>query len=766
MTEVSELFTTSTMTPWQVATMGQGGSTGFKIPEYQRTYDWSEENIDRLMQNIFSGFESMSRNTEESSFTFLGTLILVEEKIKESSFRCQSYSIVDGQQRLTTLTLLACALIERLRIRYNELPKLPANITEWLKNENDDLVYDLNSCVCGQQRSSGRKFHPFPRIVRDLDTRGDSFQSQELNSSIAIFLSKFDEYIQENTVGNTEFEIPDLGKSRDAKNIERNYKILKKFCKHLNDPDWFNEKDCSFLSEDKIFSKGYNGLWKKNQDVPWNESAKGYGAIKKRQETHAYFRTLMIAAYFRDYIAVTTVVTKNETAAFDIFDSLNTTGEPLTALETLKPHVIKNHKNEKYKGSKCEQSFNQIEQNLDEFYPDTNQKQDETKKLIVSFSLYLEGKKIPLNSLSAQRRELLNSFKSSNNSNKFMEALADVSEYRCNFWIPKNINLINKYHQDPKQAGEVKLLSTLLYDMKTTLTIPILSRYWVVGKNEQNFDQFIEVLKALTAFLVLRRAITESTAGIDTCFREIMEEAGQSDKKFGLCIGSSFQNQILDIQTLKNALRNKLQSPKVKFENREDWINLVIDFPIYNNRQPLTRFLLFAATHNTSQDPDELGLLTRDNIQPSDDRKYLTFEKWNSELYKTVEHVAPNSDKSKGWDTKIYNNPRIRNTLGNLVLLPAKENASIGNAPWVKKKIFYKALTDKTLEERKSSIKRAEKKGLEFNKLTKKLINEGERLSMLDRIQDVERWDKDFIEKRTRRIASLAWDQLWPWLNN
>ena len=52
-------------------------------------------------------------NLKTESYTFLGTIILVVEK-SEPSFDGNSLSVVDGQQRLTTLILLCCVLIEEL----------------------------------------------------------------------------------------------------------------------------------------------------------------------------------------------------------------------------------------------------------------------------------------------------------------------------------------------------------------------------------------------------------------------------------------------------------------------------------------------------------------------------------------------------------------------------------------------------------------------------------------------------------------------------
>ena len=97
----------------------RGGNIGFSVPEYQRAYDWNKENIKRLLEDCLNGFYYLSRPKNEESYTFLGTIILVSEK-SEPSFDGTSLSVIDGQQRITTLILLCCALIEELFLQEND----------------------------------------------------------------------------------------------------------------------------------------------------------------------------------------------------------------------------------------------------------------------------------------------------------------------------------------------------------------------------------------------------------------------------------------------------------------------------------------------------------------------------------------------------------------------------------------------------------------------------------------------------------------------
>ncbi len=73
----------------------------YKIPQYQRPYKWEDEQIERLWDDIYESYE----NGEENYF--LGSIITAKPRDNENS----SYlDVVDGQQRLTTLTILLCVI--------------------------------------------------------------------------------------------------------------------------------------------------------------------------------------------------------------------------------------------------------------------------------------------------------------------------------------------------------------------------------------------------------------------------------------------------------------------------------------------------------------------------------------------------------------------------------------------------------------------------------------------------------------------------------
>ena len=71
-----------------------------RVEDYQRTYSWQREQIDELLLDLID-----CATSEDSHF--FGTLILQEGEGR-------SATIVDGQQRLTTLTVMAAVLARRL----------------------------------------------------------------------------------------------------------------------------------------------------------------------------------------------------------------------------------------------------------------------------------------------------------------------------------------------------------------------------------------------------------------------------------------------------------------------------------------------------------------------------------------------------------------------------------------------------------------------------------------------------------------------------
>lgn len=76
------------------------------IPVFQRYYSWKKDNWDQLWNDIteLSEYEDVSKRPSH----FMGTLVFVPDE--HIPTRVPAYQVIDGQQRLITLSLLLCAL--------------------------------------------------------------------------------------------------------------------------------------------------------------------------------------------------------------------------------------------------------------------------------------------------------------------------------------------------------------------------------------------------------------------------------------------------------------------------------------------------------------------------------------------------------------------------------------------------------------------------------------------------------------------------------
>ncbi|GHP63444.1 hypothetical protein JP0046_08770 [Helicobacter pylori] len=123
----------------------------YQIPIYQRPYQWTEENCEKLLDDLFFNYE----DDRESDY-FCGSLVLIA--ISEDS-KATTYDVVDGQQRLSTFILLAKVLAtlysdrldeeskdylqESLNGRYGKKDRLNFNAIGF--NSKKDFQYALTS---------------------------------------------------------------------------------------------------------------------------------------------------------------------------------------------------------------------------------------------------------------------------------------------------------------------------------------------------------------------------------------------------------------------------------------------------------------------------------------------------------------------------------------------------------------------------------------------------------------------------------------------
>lgn len=76
----------------------------FTIPGYQRPYAWGRDQAQELLDDLFGALASAPTQLGDAAPYFLGSIVLIKTEAAPEA------TVVDGQQRLTTLTLLLSAI--------------------------------------------------------------------------------------------------------------------------------------------------------------------------------------------------------------------------------------------------------------------------------------------------------------------------------------------------------------------------------------------------------------------------------------------------------------------------------------------------------------------------------------------------------------------------------------------------------------------------------------------------------------------------------
>lgn len=142
----------------------------FKIPRNQRKYVWDKVNWAELMSDLQFVIES---NNEH----FLGSIVLTAEKNVTTNIRC--YSIIDGQQRIVTSTIIICVLaqifLERsMKSSFDSIKRLlikndiiDASKTFCIIEENTSVA--LNSLIKEIYGQDTESVTPTDKLLKEVD---------------------------------------------------------------------------------------------------------------------------------------------------------------------------------------------------------------------------------------------------------------------------------------------------------------------------------------------------------------------------------------------------------------------------------------------------------------------------------------------------------------------------------------------------------------------------------------------------------------------
>ena len=758
--KLRNIFDATPNSTWQV--LCESG-VGFYIPPYQRQYDWDKEHINRLFEDVVHGLKSLAE--DKDSITFLGTLIVIDRAIPPNVDKSQLPGnvrlVIDGQQRLTTILLMNICLHDEIRRRGNKFGQKDEQAFKWLYHQTIQVKKQLRKTFEEDMSWGDEGYELYPRIIRAYDDSWSRLKEQaEYKSPIAAFVHGYSNHIYKNDDEAKQYK-------GDVSQIHKNDPLLTNY-KEISDKlkiVWIGgNSDLEMPTLDEVADRDQFQEAILKAEFP--KEVRSILSNEGNEDFKQLIRLVLFANFLMERVTVTVVSTDNEDYAFDMFESLNTTGEPLTAFETFRPKVIETERLIEYENSPSRDFMRSIEEYMAKFTK-AQERHTATSRLLIPFALAETGHKLSKRH-SDQRKYLRDQYDKLEDikaQRKFVQHLSHTASFFTDAWKQEentfqSIAFLNK--------NLVLICMDLLGKVNHDIAIGPLVRFYAQIQlappdSRTGFVHELEgAIKAITAFFVFWRGIGRQTGYLATEYRELMktgsDEPGSTSQAF--CRrpedGEALEN--LTAQKLQEALRYILKD-RGEIASKDDWVKLSSETAIYNEHQTLARFLLFAAMHNTSDDEENLGLrrAAREGVL-----NILTWEEWKEDL--TIEHVAPQDPEGDSWPKSLYGNDELVHNLGNLTLLPQAENTSSGRRPWEEKKEIYRVMSSTTPEEMETRLTEAENREIRLNESTKELLRKGRYFPHLSAICNAEKWDDKFVQKRSKRLAKLAWKNIAPWL--
>ncbi len=270
--------------------------TTFAIPVYQRNYDWTLSQCKQLFHDIIE-----TGKDEKANAHFIGSIVYVHDDVYTASGLTE-LTIIDGQQRLTTITLLYIALyrlakesnnhtlVNRIQKTYlinefaSEEEKLKLKPTE---NNKEALQHILNSF-------EGKEFKGYSKIIENFEY----FRS-------IVSLENF-EIIQR---GLSKLIFVDIALDRQKDNPQRIFESL-------------NSTGLELSQADLIRNFILMGLTRANQDMIY----KSYWEVIEKNAKDETLNKTRVSEFIRDYLTLKNKEIPNKGDVYSKFKEKYPTG--------------------------------------------------------------------------------------------------------------------------------------------------------------------------------------------------------------------------------------------------------------------------------------------------------------------------------------------------------------------------------------------------------------------------------------------------------
>lgn len=750
------------------AFMSEPGSH-FYIPAYQRGFSWLPSNVERLFDDIVSGAGVLRQ--DEKSISFIGAMVCFNDlryttidPLIRPDVPARVLTVVDGQQRLIALTMAAGILHDYLRVNAQKLPD------GWLKNQTQDAQAQLEGML--EEKTNYGETDFYPRMIRAYaDQWARTTDNARYLSPLSSFVSGYHIFRESNPKKGYAHETPQ-GILQDEIATHKSFEnILRKMRAEVGE----------IVSGKR--RKEERGEYVLPPVAAMAESKKLLSALFRIEEMPEsidendrlaceVFRATVLARYIMEKIHFVVVTVKHkEDYAFDIFESLNTTGQILTAFETFVPAVVKYVEPENYGASESKKHMDGVKKYIDGLGKD-NEKTRTTAEMITSFALAETGDKIS-RVLREQRGYLRRTYEKFGGDTvareRFTRHFMHTAAVYQHLWYGEE-NLPD-YADSPfrgwgnetqKLVSEANFGLSFLVHAQNEIARAVIVRFYERimladdGDKEACVVNFCKAAKAIAAFFALWRSSRSTTDGIDAKYRRLMTGSERrgivslNRQSGGVPVADSLQGNLVGF------LKEGGSSGRTVL-SEDEWVGHVTNIPVYPLKG-VSRFLLLLAFHDAIPDEDGLGILRRATPNAS---PLISPNTWFSQNHETVEHVIP---KGQARDLKVQ--AEELDYLGNLTLVPRVINSILSDRPWEEKRVIYRILAAETEDARRELLAAADFLG----EGSKQKLAESLHLPLVKAMPlnfgDVTNAEsaQEVIRKRGENLARMAWLKLSDWV--
>lgn len=584
----------------------------YNIPPYQRQYNWDTSKVEELWEDIVNMYEDRDHRDDEY---LLGSIVTVRKNDNTED-------VVDGQQRLISLTLMFCALRESVKSYFDKVGDSVKIELKYAVDEINERVHKNNNVFIKLNNSKDESL--FNAICRADNSK--DFKKV---------------------------------RTRAGKALYKNYEELRRRAKSL----------CDRID---IANSNSNGIKELNE----------------------------ILKSMTEHVRLIDITVKDENDAQQIFETLNSKGQPLTQSDLIKSYLIRKSQDVKDDWSRA-------------FAPFEKKIKDNHKKAdgyiydsLVSRNYEADGKDVG-------KRELYKAVK--NRVKGKDDAKAFIAE------LEEDMDIVSKLEKPQSDSPLTHLLHGINQVDARYFRRPIIAAIRTWGWKDDKVKCLIEVL--LKFFFMYRTVCKMDVDKLRSMARELTRMINNT---------SSDSIKITD-------LYRKIFEPIYKKDEYDK-----LDLEEFHERF-LGDFINYE--HTSSDITKYIFITIERNLQ---DEQLVIPEKGFD-----VEHIFPQKPTKNEWPNYGELTP-YKNNIGNLTLLPRNWNNALKNYSFEVKKTGTKLNGQKIILTNKSGKIINDRDG---NPII--CSYENSRLALNQDLQKSKKWDRSEIKKRQSFLethAKKVWD--------